>query len=345
MKLERLSIDVPKSDARRDRIVSSVLSRVAVMRATDRAEAVTTEPRSRIRLAIGLAAAAAAVVGIVVLMSMSGRTNGPATTSSPSLVVTPVGGSSRFTVGDAMVEAGPDTSVEVHTDADGAVMLALARGSVECDVAPRAGRPPFRVVAGDVTVEVVGTRFTVARRPAVRVDVVRGKVKVIAPTGPSYVLPGESWPAIAPAPIAPAPAPAPSATEPALAPPPTTTAPSAAPPQVMFKEAQRLRQHDPEKAAHLYRTLANHADVWAALSLYDLAEMHGSAQLDAALRELDELDRRFPRAANLEDAAWLRIEILRKAGRTDDSRRAASAYLRRFPSGTYVDQAAHVAAP
>jgi hypothetical protein len=342
MKLDRLSIDVPKSDARRDRVVSSVLARVAVMRASDRAEAVTAEPRSRIRLALGLAAVAAAAVAVIVVL-MWGHTQAPM--SSPSLVVTPIGGSSRFTVGDAMIDAGPDTSVEVHTDGDGAVTLALARGSVECDVAPRAGRPPFRVVAGDVTVEVVGTRFTVARRPEVRVDVARGKVKVIAATATSYVLPGESWPAVAPAPAAPAPvAPAPSEIE---APPPPTppAAPAAAPPQVVFKEAQRLRQRDPDKAAHLYRTLANHADVWAALSLYDLAEMHGSAQLDAALRELDELDRRFPHAANLEDAAWLRIEILRKAGRTDDARRAASAYLRRFPSGTYVDQAARVAAP
>ncbi|HEX4454748.1 MAG TPA: FecR family protein [Kofleriaceae bacterium] len=344
MKLERLSIDVPKSEARRDRIVSTVLSRVAVMRATDRAEAATAEPRSRVRLALGLAAVAAAAIAAIVVL-LPARMHAPA--SSPSLVVTPVGGSSRFTVGDAMIDAGPDTSVEVQTDADGAVTLALARGSVECDVAPRAGRPPFRVIAGDVAVEVVGTRFTVARRPEVRVDVARGKVKVIAATGTSYVLPGESWPAMAPAPApsVPAPAaPAPVATEPAPTPPPSA-APAAPPPQVVFKEAQRLRPHDPDKAALLYRTLANHADVWAALSLYDLAEMHGSAQLDAALRELDELDRRFPRAANLEDAAWLRIEILRKAGRTDDARRAASSYLRRFPSGTYLDQAAHVAAP
>ncbi|HEY1814506.1 MAG TPA: FecR family protein [Kofleriaceae bacterium] len=341
MKLDRLPIDVPKNDARRDRVIGSVLAKVAAMQTAERADAVMAEPRSRARFVIAAALAAVATVLVWVLVRTPAGPGAPP--SAPSLVVTPIGGSSRFTVGDSMIEAGPDTSVEVLTAADGAVTLALARGSVECDVAPRASRPPFRVVAGDVTVEVVGTRFSVARRPAVRVDVARGKVKVVAPAGTVYVLPGESWPPVVPA--APALAPPPVAPIQPPAPIEAPPAPSQASPQSIFKEAQHLRQRDPARSERLYRSLANNSDVWAALSLYDLAEMHGAGQTDRALRELDELARRFPRAANLEDAAWLRIEILRKASRTEDARRAAAAYLRQFPSGTYSDQAARVAAP
>ncbi|HEY3807065.1 MAG TPA: FecR domain-containing protein [Kofleriaceae bacterium] len=342
MKLDRLPIDVPKNDTRRDRVIGSVLAKVAAMQTAERADAVMAEPRSRARFAIALVAPLAVAAAVLVWVLARTPATPSAPPSAPSLVVTPIGGSSRFTVGDSMIEAGPDTSVEVLTAASGAVTLALARGSVECDVAPRAGRPPFRVVAGNVTVEVVGTRFTVARRPAVRVDVVRGKVKVVAPAGTVYVLPGESWPPVAPsAPVLPPPPLASIPTPPVV----ESPAPSQASPQAMFKDAQRLRRRDPAKSERLYRSLANHSDVWAALSLYDLAEMHGAAQTDRALRELDELARRFPRAANLEDAAWLRIEILRDASRTEDARRAAAAYLRRFPSGTYSDQAARVAAP
>ena len=209
------------------------------------------------------------------------------------------------------------------------------------------------MIAGDVTVEVVGTRFTVARTPAVRVDVARGKVKVIAPSGTTLVAAGESWPVDAAAAAAPSPSlEAPAPVTPPLDESPAVTKPRApapasraASPQNVFREAQRLRTSDPTKAERLYRALATDRGVWAALALYDLAEMHETARPDDALREVGELMRRFPDAANLEDAAWLRIEILRKARRGDEARRAAAEYLRRFPSGTYVDQAMHVASP
>ena len=56
--------------------------------------------------------------------------------AGPSLVETPVGGSSRFTVGDAVIQAGGDTSVSVSTS-DAGVMLVLGRGAIDCDVEPR----------------------------------------------------------------------------------------------------------------------------------------------------------------------------------------------------------------
>ena len=92
-----------------------------------------------------------------------------------------------------MIVAASDTIVDVKHADDGGITLVVARGSVDCDVAPRNNRPPFHVIAGDVSVEVVGTRFTVARTPSPRVDVVRGKVRVRAPGGTWLLSAGESW--------------------------------------------------------------------------------------------------------------------------------------------------------
>ena len=60
--------------------------------------------------------------------------------------------------------------------------VVLERGRVECEVPPRNDRPPFSVEAGDVTVRVVGTHFSVARSGSkdVEVDVQRGVVQVTA---------------------------------------------------------------------------------------------------------------------------------------------------------------------
>jgi hypothetical protein len=65
--------------------------------------------------------------------------------------------------------------------------------------------------------------------------------------------------------------------------------------------------------------------------------------VDAALKALDEYERRFARGANAEDAAWLRADVLRRAGRAEAAREAARAYLRRFPDGAYVEAAERLA--
>src|SRR5262245_57053067 len=82
----------------------------------------------------------------------------------------------------------PDgSSVELGTSAilsqrpsegDSSVVFDLERGRARFSVVPgRARTDPFRVVAGAVTVEVVGTIFTVTREPtSVRVAVERGTV-------------------------------------------------------------------------------------------------------------------------------------------------------------------------
>ncbi|MDB4956564.1 MAG: hypothetical protein JWO36_4133, partial [Myxococcales bacterium] len=235
--------------------------------------------------------------------------------------------------------------VEVKQEPSGVVTLVLARGSVDCEVTPRPGRSPFFVLAGDVTVEVVGTRFTVTRGPAsVRVDVTRGKVRVASPEGERFVIAGGTWTnaiaaTAAPVPTAPPIEDAPRATDP-------VQAPAAEPPKHtadLFNEAQRSDIHgDRDGAARGYRRAASGDDRWAALALYSLAELDEKrGRTTNALAEVDEYQRRFPKAANAEDAAWLRVDILRTAGR--DARAAASDYVKRFPHGTYAVTAQRLA--
>lgn len=351
MKHERFRIEAPPGDEQR--VEHGVVSQLAAMRAIDRARA--NAPGTRARWASFAVPAMCLATLAIVLVLVARRQPAPVQSAEPSLVVTPVGGNSRFTVGDAVVDAGGDTSVEVKRSANG-ITLVLQRGSVDCDVAPRNGRPPFRVISGDVRVEVVGTRFAVTRvGDGARVDVTRGKVLVRAPAGERLLTPGESWTpsAIAAAVASPQPAqqhtaaddiPTPGAsTETAPAP---TQVPSTRPtPREVFAAAQSLEAKQPQKAANGYRAIANGRDAWAALALYSLAELHAATDAAAALRDLDELARRFPNGANAEDAAWLRVGVLRQLGRSVEMGEAAAAYLRKFPGGTYAKPAAQLSAP
>jgi FecR protein len=85
--------------------------------------------------------------------------------------------------------------VLVSGDDDHGVDVVLDRGAVTCEVAPRRGRPPFVVDAGDVRVRVVGTRFTVTRDTlATSVAVDHGVVEVIEGGKVTTLHDGERWP-------------------------------------------------------------------------------------------------------------------------------------------------------
>jgi len=348
--VDRIVVEVPVADSSQHRVEPRLFEQLDGLRAAQRARRVAPDRGARLPgWAWGVAGAMALAIALLIVH----RTGEHATSAAPSLVVTPAGGSSRFTIDDAVIEAGSDTSVEVATDAAGGITLSLARGSIDCDVAPRHGRP-FHVIAGDVTVEVVGTRFTVVRRPEVQVDVAHGKVRVRANGRDAFVAAGERWPAVATAAVAPVPAPdeSPAApTVPAQRPEPPVTdqprnSPTPASSRDAFVAAQRLEAHAWPQAARAYRTIARGGDRWAALALYSLAELDAAHDHAAdALAVLDEYQRRFPKGASAEDAAWLRVEVLRTLGRTGDARAAAAAYLERFPSGTYVTPASRLAPP
>jgi hypothetical protein len=355
--MKRIEVDPPgaTNDTRRDRVERAVFTQLANMRAVDRADAAVPSPREvssrRPWVFAGLGVAAAAVVAMVVMSSKSepAPVAPIAEDTTPSRIVTPVGGESQFTVGDAVIVASSDTSVDVRRADDGGITLIVARGSVDCDVAPRNHRPPFHVIAGDVSVEVVGTRFTVARTPSPRVDVVRGKVRVRAPGGTWLLSAGESWTppvsgsdAIAEA--VPAPVPQPDVVvipAPALA----ARAGSVASAHAIYQSAQRFEATDPARAAKAYRIVASSKDSWAAPALYGLAELDAKTDPTKALADCNEYLKRFARSAQVEDITWLRIEILRSAGRRDEARVAAAEYLRQFPQGSYAGIAQRIASP
>ncbi|HET9989024.1 MAG TPA: FecR family protein [Kofleriaceae bacterium] len=352
----KIDVDPPQNESRRDRIERNVFTQLAQMRVADRADAAVPEPRASNRRAwmfAGLGAAVAAAVILVVSTKSEAPAPAPiAEDTTPSRIVTPVGGESQFTVGDAVIVAAGDTSVDVKRAPDGGITLVVARGAVDCDVAPRNQRPPFHVIAGDISVEVVGTRFTVARTPSPRVDVVRGKVRVRATGGTWLLSAGDSWtPPVSGSGVEQVAEQVPDAPDPQIeidrvqnSPTPIPT-PTAMAPHAQYQLAQKLEATDIPRAAKMYRGVASSKDAWAAPALFGLAELEAKTNPTHALADCNEYLRRFADSAQAEDVAWLRIEILRSAGRRDEARVAATEYLRQWPQGSYAGIARRIASP
>lgn len=182
--LGKLPAVEPLSEARWNRIEGEVFAaldaqapNVAAPKPRD-AAAATTPLRRRAFVATGIFAAAAAVAaafGIRNLSSPAGATLSHVETGS---------GETTLTLGDAKVTVARESALLVGGDrgaTDQGVLIVLDRGAVVCDVAPRAGRPPFVVQAGNVRVRVVGTRFAVARAASgANVKVEHGVVEVTA---------------------------------------------------------------------------------------------------------------------------------------------------------------------
>ncbi|CAN5368892.1 hypothetical protein BH11MYX1_BH11MYX1_24060 [soil metagenome] len=354
--MKQIEVDPPANELRRDRIERQVFAQLANLRAVERADAAVPVAPVRSYRPWVFGAVGAGLAAAIALVVVSTKTGRPAPApiveeTTPSRIVTPVGGESQFTVGDAVIVASSDTSVDVKRADDGGITLVVTRGAVDCDVAPRKNRPPFHVNAGDVFVEVVGTRFTVARTPSPRVDVVRGKVRVRAPGGTWLLSAGESWtpPVSGSASDTVAVAPEVARVSPPAVPTPGTAprrTPVAQPdPHALYQTAQRLEATDPVRAAKAYRAVASTNDAWSAPALYGLAELDAKTDATKALADCNEYLRRFARSAQLEDIAWLKIEILRSAGKRDEARVAAAEYLRQFPEGSYAAIAARIASP
>jgi len=359
--MKKIIVDPPVSDTRRDRVERQLFAQLQAVRLNDRADAVIPPPR-RNRRAIGLAFAACAAAAALYFTTRDGDHRGGGPVASPSRVVTPVGGSSQVSVPGARLDAKSDTNFVWQEGTDGSITITLERGAVDCDVDPRKGKAPFRVIAGDVKVTVVGTRFTVTRTPNPRVDVAHGTVKVEAPGGVWLVEAGQRWPAAQTASVEPAaeepPAAeeiemdpvqvhrrAPAAKKPAQV---TTATPGPAAEQRELEErsyrvALGLEKTDPHAAAELYRAIVTSGKSNAATALYALAELHLNKLKNprATLDDLDELTQKFPGKFQ-EEAAWLRVQSWRAMGKRDEARGAAADYLRQFPHGTYAEPAARL---
>lgn len=264
---------------------------------------------SRRRLVLGAFAFAAAAAAFRVFW----RSGGDDDLTNASRIETG-DAPSRLAVGTSTIEVHARSAVVASGNDEHGILVVLERGSVDCEVAPRRGRPAFVVQAGDVRVRVVGTRFSVRRagEREVRVSVDHGAVEVTRAGSTTLLRDGESWPpeaALAPPPAAPAPQPspepAPSATPPPSAAPKVPHRPAASD-QDLYEQAARSEARDPDGAMVTYRRLASGKGAWAAPSLFAAGRLAADRGRHAeARRLLEQYLKRYPAGPNAADARRL----------------------------------------
>ena len=279
-------------------------------------------------------------------------------TASDALAVTLVDGSK--------VSLASRTELQVRGNQPSRVALSLTRGKVECDVTHRADRQ-FTVVAGDVEVRVVGTKFTVQTtsgdNPRVEVSVVRGVVEVMSRRRPGAVVrvaAGQSWiqnPEVRSlAPSAPPPSrsleapavgdspPSPSTGEPrdahaaASASSVVVSGPSAR--ELFEKAGESRRSGDARAAARAYEELLrlHPSDGRASLSAFELGRLRMDRLSDPA-GAINALERAV--ALNIgpsfrEDALARLVSVYASQGNFAACGRARDRYLASYPSGVHA---------
>ena len=286
----------------------------------------------RWRASAGWAAAGAIAAAAVVLLLVRGGGDDGSHTSR----IATAESSSMVTIGDASLTVAPSSIVIINESSDGAVSVVLERGSVHCAVAPRAGRPPFVVNAGDVRVEVVGTKFAVSREGDwVGVVVDRGIVTIFSRGDRFELGAGQTWPAetaatsaetaetaetseetqddavISEAELELEPEVMPTIekrahdrggknTTPAKD---VETKPSA---KERYRAAARLESTDPDAAVAIYRELSKAGGPWASPALYAMGRLQADlGQNTAARSTLERYLERYPSGANAQDARSL----------------------------------------
>lgn len=183
------------------------------------------------------------------------------------------------------------------TDADGWLVV-VETGSVECEVAPRQGRPDFVVRAGTAEVRVVGTRFEVAYRGGqASVSVSQGKVLVFDSGQQTMLLAGQKWPEteleqtaadVGEADVAP------------------RRGGSSATAREDYELAESLESAEPARALSIYRRLSNSRGAWAANALYAEARLLKEGGRDTEAKKLlSRYLKLYPRGPNSADARRL----------------------------------------
>ncbi len=300
---ERFPVE-PLSDARWSRIERGLFERVA------REGTAPLAKPARDRRWIAVVLAAAAVIALLIARPWAAPAPAVAIAPAPSHMLSEAA-ASHVTLGENELDLGPRTSVVSTGDDDHGVVLVLEQGSVGCHVAPRHGRPPFVVQAGDVRVTVKGTRFTVTRAGAdVTVNVESGVVEVTAGGASVDLHAGDRWPAAPPPPSASAPTiVVPTASSAASSAPSVHASASARPvldPQARFEAAEALEASDPDAALTTYAALAKGTGPWAENALYAQGRLLFERGRKAdAQRVLRDYVTRYPAGPNVGDARAL----------------------------------------
>jgi transmembrane sensor len=237
------------------------------------------------------------------------------------------------------VELAPQSHLDLVESKQESVKLSLAYGRVTCDVAKNTARA-FSVLAGDVVVKVVGTKFSVSRNAGrVEVEVQRGVVEVKTPRRgePLRLSAGQSYreePAEAKPPVS-----EPERTEPERPEPKPASSVSGA--RELFDEANDVRRGgDISRAAELYETLLRRypTDGRAGLAAFEL----GRLRMDS-LNDLPGAASALERAVTMtpggfrEDAIARLVRVYDSLGRSADCLRAKERYLKGYPNGVHRD--------
>jgi transmembrane sensor len=312
----------PLGDLRWARVERAILSARPEGEGGEEHGEANADARPPVRLrgatALVLAGALAAAFGAVTWRALG--------QSDPSMALTRIATAaigSRIELGESTVEVGPQSSVRVTGDDSHGISVLVDTGRVECDVAPRRGRPPFLVEAGAVEVRVVGTHFVVTRSgDDVTVAVQRGRVEVLSGHEHTYVDAGARWPASAansnPAPsaaVAPTPASVPAAPVPTADSPPRASAPeprwaALSPvrltPRDEYESASKLEARQPDAAVAAYAELAAQGGAWGMNALFAEGRLEADrGRRGDAERLLQEYLARYPFGPNAEDARRL----------------------------------------
>jgi transmembrane sensor len=264
----------------------------------------------------------------------------PSTTGvglEPTAFQTRTDASSVALADGSAIELAPETHLDLVEGKQESVKLKLEYGRVTCDVAKNPARA-FSVVAGDVVVKVVGTRFSVSRSgERVEVEVQRGAVEVQTPSRrePLLLAAGQSYREEPPPPK-----PVVSAPERVL---PERSEPkpqvSASAARELFDEANQARRSgDTARAAELYESLLRRypGDGRAGLAAFEL----GRLRMDS-LNDLPGAASALERAVTMtpggfrEDAIARLVRVYDALGRTGDCQRAKERYLKGYPNGVH----------
>lgn len=289
------------------------------------------------KLLVPVLAATAVVAALAMWRTRAVAVRG---TAAPPLAVAADASGARVDLGDAVIVAGPGARFEV-TRPDGGVDVHLEIGEIALSVDKRGSRPPLRVLAADVEVVVVGTKFRVTRHEDdVAVEVTEGIVRVHRGDDTVMIAAGEAWrdgAKVAIAALAPAPDLALGAHEAAVpdvdpkkpgasAGTGTGTAKKPKPRPVVvpadpFDELRKDITAQPIARAD--------GDTESAKA-YEAARAKFQAGDKGALRALDTYVLRFPSGKELDGALWLRVRILCLKSLGDACRSAAYTYVDKF---------------
>lgn len=252
----------------------------------------------------------------------------------------------RLSDGSTAVPLDAATELELVEERPDRVRLSLLRGRGRFEVTPRPKRS-FVVRAGDVTVTVVGTAFTVERvADRIGVAVQRGTVRVEWGAGSALVREGQSgwYPPLVTTAAHDRPLGTPRIARVPRAPGTKTASLSSAPLDkgeaaadlLLAADRARLAGHANEGAELLRKLLREHADdPRAPLAAFTLGrllliELRRPVEAAAAFAQVRSLSPDGPFA---EDSLAREVEALSKAGRATDARALADEYGRLYPNG------------